>query len=487
MTGTRTTTETRTTPELLERLVRYAAARLKAIIPQRFSNLDDALIWWSAHPAGEPPPRKLEIPLKLVKSIEQIVDDVLFTPVQTAEGSLTRERSDVKYGESESQDEGNEEEQDWKAILRELLLREKGYLYPNERALYAPSEEMLMRLIGQSLAWRTAMSRIRLAASGDVTAMLLGETGTGKTFVARVIHDAGPRRARPFVRVFADELLKEPFRDAARRALQDAGVEMEEEDPRELLFRFDGTLLIEDIGRLNSDLQAQIVAGLEAVEERRGSGDRQITFPRILCSTSVPLDDAMTRGKFRSDLFYRIAVFQIDIPPLRQRKEDIGLLARDLIDTLAHKHKFHTPKLEPEAVIKLERFHWPGNIRQLSNVLEAAMLQSDDRIRSESISFTQGGTASPPVDEDPRISAILERMDVVGVRVGQGVPEALVQFLLYAKNRRFRTHELAEFLGVASSTARAYLANLCKTGFVRKFGAKKGTTYQVIMNRLLEE
>lgn len=477
-------TETTATPELLDRLVRYAAGRLEELRPQHFTNLGDALQWWSAHSSQELAPQYLAKPLATLDEIEAIVREILFDGGIRDSASLVREHAVKEYDAGANDDEGGLE---WHELLRHLLLREKGFLYPNERAEYVPSETVLSRLIGRSLAWRQVMPKIRIAASGEVTAMVLGETGTGKTYVSRIIHDAGPRRNRPLVVLAAEMVGHEPLRDVARRALTDGSVEVGDQDPLELLFQFDGTLLIEEVGRLGKEQQGELLAGLETIEAHRTQKEKVSDFPRVLCTTSQPLDDAILRGQFRSDLFFRLAVFQIDLPPLRQRKEDIGLLARDLIEALSHKHKFHTLKIDPDALLKLERYAWPGNIRELSNILESAIIQSDDRIRSETISFKSSNVATQPVDDDPRISAALERMDALGIRVGRGMPEALVQFLLYARNRRFRTYELAEFLGVASSTARAYLASLTKSGFVRKFGAKKGTTYQVIANRLLGE
>jgi DNA-binding NtrC family response regulator len=143
--------------------------------------------------------------------------------------------------------------------------------------------------------------------------------------------------------------------------------------------------------------------------------------------------------------------------------------------------------LDEGAVRKLERYGWPGNVRELKNVIESALLGEDNRITADQFSLEPQSFGAAEGERQRRNAGALLRIEQSGIRVGQGTPEALVAFLRETAGRRFRTAALAGELGIAASTARAYLAGLVRAGLVHKFGEKKGTTYQTNYEALFGE
>jgi two-component system NtrC family response regulator len=234
------------------------------------------------------------------------------------------------------------------------------------------------RIIGTSAGIVAAIKLAERVAITDTTVLLLGETGTGKEVFAEAIHQASPRNAKPFVAVncsaFSKELLESELfghkAGAFTGAIKDKKGLFEEANG--------GTIFLDEIGELDHDLQAKLLRVLESQQFIK-IGDTKTTqvSVRILAATNRDLQDESAKGSFRSDLYYRLSVFQIVLPPMRDRKKDIGLLASSFIQTFAAKVNKHIKGFTAEFLEKLEAYNWPGNIRELKNVIERAVILCD--------------------------------------------------------------------------------------------------------------
>ncbi|MES2809116.1 MAG: sigma-54 dependent transcriptional regulator [Bacteroidota bacterium] len=242
------------------------------------------------------------------------------------------------------------------------------------------------RIIGNSGGITTAIKLAQRVAVTDTTVLLLGETGTGKELFAEAIHQASTRRTKPFVAIncsaFSKELLEsELFGHKAGSftgAIKDKKGLFEEASG--------GTIFLDEIGELDHDLQAKLLRVLESQQFIK-IGDTKTTQVnvRILAATNRNLQDECAKGNFRSDLFYRLSVFQITLPSLRERKKDIGLLAATFVQTFASKVNKQINGLTPGLLQKLENYNWPGNIRELKNVIERSVILCDSNELDESL------------------------------------------------------------------------------------------------------
>jgi Nif-specific regulatory protein len=238
-------------------------------------------------------------------------------------------------------------------------------------------------MIGNSKAMKDLSKLIHRVAASDVTVLLLGESGTGKDLAANAIHKLSIRRENYFLAQFCgsipDSLLESELFGYKKGAFTGAAT-----DKKGLLEAADnGTFFLDEIADISIALQAKLLRVLENREIIRiGDTNVRKINVRIITATNKDLNQLVKEGTFREDLFYRLNVFPIRIPPLRERKEDIPLLAKHFIEKLAGKEI----KLGRFALIKLEKYHWPGNVRQLMNVIQRAIILSDgDRIDEDQI------------------------------------------------------------------------------------------------------
>jgi DNA-binding NtrC family response regulator len=238
-------------------------------------------------------------------------------------------------------------------------------------------EDSLAGLSGQSPSMRRLMAQIERAAQSGVSVLVVGESGTGKEVVARALHDLGPRATKPFVTVdcgslspslVASELFgheKGAFTGADR---QHIGA-FEQADG--------GTLFLDEIGELPAPLQSTLLGALERRRFRRLGGRADVEVDvRVVCATNRDLRGEVNRGTFRLDLFYRIAVVCLSLPPLRERTEDIPLLVEHFARAAGHSEAT-AAFFPPQAMLELSRHHWSGNVRELRNVVEATLAMGE--------------------------------------------------------------------------------------------------------------
>jgi DNA-binding NtrC family response regulator len=241
-----------------------------------------------------------------------------------------------------------------------------------------PKLEAFTAILGDSPAIRAALERAaRLLPHRQGTALIVGETGTGKELLARAIHAGGPRRDAPFVPVncsaLPHHLIESELFGHERGAFTDAHAAK----PGLFEVADGGTLFLDEIGTLPNDLQAKLLRVLEDHEIRRvGATKSRRVDVRVLAATNEDLEAAARQGTFRRDLFFRIGVITLVLPPLRERGADIPLIARALLVDLAQQHGLPVPHLSGDAERALTSHSWPGNVRELKNAIERALLLS---------------------------------------------------------------------------------------------------------------
>jgi formate hydrogenlyase transcriptional activator len=218
---------------------------------------------------------------------------------------------------------------------------------------------------------------VETVAPTDSTVLLLGETGTGKELIARAIHELSPRRERSFVRMsiaaFPLGLLESELFGHEKGAF--TGAAASRAGRLELANR--GTLFLDEVGDIPADVQPKLLRVLQEREfERLGSSRTQQVDVRVVAATNRDLERMVEDGSFRSDLYYRLNVFPITVPPLRDRAQDIPALARHFVTQYSRRMGRKPPVISDEAMQALRQWNWPGNIRELQNVIERAVILS---------------------------------------------------------------------------------------------------------------
>jgi DNA-binding NtrC family response regulator len=234
---------------------------------------------------------------------------------------------------------------------------------------------------GKSSVMKELYDLIERIAPSDINVLILGESGVGKERVARLIHERGPRRHHPFVVVDCGStptglLESELFghvRGAFTHAIRDKKGLIEAADR--------GTLFLDEIGNISAEMQMRLLRFLEDRKIRRIGDLREIPIDcRVIAATNVDLPEEVEEGNFREDLYYRLRVVTLKIPPLRERKEDIPLLAQSFVEAFCGSHKLPMAKLPAETVKWLTDYPWPGNVRELKNALEGGVVLCRDGI-----------------------------------------------------------------------------------------------------------
>jgi DNA-binding NtrC family response regulator len=252
------------------------------------------------------------------------------------------------------------------------------------------------RIIGRSAQIRAALDRAaRIIPRDRATVLVTGETGTGKELLAQAIHYNGPRAAQPFVELNCAAvpagLLETELFGHEKGAFTDARATK----PGLFETADGGTLFLDEIGELPLSLQGKILKALEEKEVRRVGAVRTRTVDvRIIAATHVDLAAAVGRREFREDLFYRLNVIPIHLPPLRERGEDVVLIAEHFLTTLAEQYDLAVPVLPPELRRALVAHPWPGNVRELRNALERALLLGDGELDTSDL-FAAAASPAP--------------------------------------------------------------------------------------------
>jgi len=251
---------------------------------------------------------------------------------------------------------------------------EHGRLVRENQALRCMSEVSVPRpLIGNSAVMQEVRRKIELVARSSATVLVRGESGTGKEVVARAIHQASERRERPLLAVncaaLSENLLESELFGHEKGAF--TGADKMRRGRFELADG--GTLLLDEISEIAPALQAKLLRVLqESTFERVGSSISQQVDVRVIATTNRKLEHSVAEGKFREDLYYRLNVVPIELPPLRRRTDDVPELCRHFLHQIAKRDRSVFRHIEPEAMRALQRYDWPGNVRELQNIIERA-------------------------------------------------------------------------------------------------------------------
>jgi formate hydrogenlyase transcriptional activator len=232
-------------------------------------------------------------------------------------------------------------------------------------------------LIGSSPALANVLAQITRVARGDTTVLITGETGTGKELIATAIHEASPRRDRPLVKVNCAAISAGLVESELFGHVRGAFTGATDRHTGRFELADGGTLFLDEISELPLDTQVKLLRVLQEREfEPVGSTKTQKVDVRVIAATNRQLDTAIESGEFRSDLYYRLNVFPIDVPPLRERAGDVAALAQHFIERFARKVGSHVTRLSDAARQRLEAHTWPGNVRELQNTIERALISS---------------------------------------------------------------------------------------------------------------
>ena len=289
-------------------------------------------------------------------------------------------------------------------------------------------------IIGKSEKMQQVFTQIRAAAAGNITVLIQGETGTGKELVAKSIHDNSSRKTAPFVGIncaaIPAELIESHLFGSERGAFTGANERrsgyFEQANP--------GTLFLDEIGDMPLTLQTRLLRVLEEREFQRVGVKSTISVDiRVLAATNQDLGNAIRDGSFREDLYYRLAAFPIVVPPLRERREDIPILAHHFLEKFAAEDKKSIRTISDDALHVLTRHDFPGNVRELKHAIErAVLLETTDRLQRESLppdliqESSQAAISSPTDTTDILTLKEAERRAIVNALKVKGgnIPDA---------------------------------------------------------------
>jgi len=356
---------------------------VEMLIPERFRN---------AHPrhrkeySSEPRTRPMGIGLELQgrrKDGTEFPVEIMLSPVETPGArvvlSVIRDLSEKKQAEEEL----------------ERRARENRYLEEELNTVHNFAE-----IIGESRELKRVLKQVETVAATDVTVLILGETGTGKDLVARAIHNLSSRQGQTLVKLncaaIPTGLLESELFGHEKGAF--TGAISQKVGRLELAHR--GTLFLDEVGDLPLELQPKLLRALQEKEFERLGGTRTIPVDaRLIAATNRNLEKLVADREFRSDLYYRLRVFPITIPPLRERREDIPLLVRYFVSKHSRRLNRHIETIPPDIMKALTRWDWPGNIRELENFIErAVILSSGPALRAPLAELEMPSSAPPPED-----------------------------------------------------------------------------------------
>jgi DNA-binding NtrC family response regulator len=273
-------------------------------------------------------------------------------------------------------------------ISSALKLRESrdevGKLKSKQKALSNIMDEPFVDFIGVSEPMQRVFETIRKVAKTDANVLILGENGTGKELVARALHRNSSRKDEVFVSLDLGAISESLFESELFGHEKGAFTDAKASRPGRFELAAGGTVFLDEIGNLSLPLQAKLLTVLERREVTRvGSNKPHPIDIRLISATNMPLKKLAANGEFRQDLLYRINTVEIELPPLRERREDIPVLAEHFLDIYSKKYKKKFSKLPQSVIRKLSDYPWPGNVREFQHVFERAVIMSDGPVLSE--------------------------------------------------------------------------------------------------------
>jgi DNA-binding NtrC family response regulator len=374
-----------------------------------------------------------------------------YVVVITAFGSISAAVEAMKYGAYDFLEKPFN--MDTLEISLTKILRQHEILRENIelKGQIQPHTEGLDQLVGSHPRMQKLYEQILTASETDLTVLILGETGTGKELIARSIHSRSDRRAKPFVVIncaaIPENLLESEFFGHEKGAFSGA--------ISQRIGKFEkahtGTLFLDEIGDIPMDLQAKILRVIEDHKITRLGSNREIELDfRVICATNRPIQDMIKNELFREDLYYRISVFPIIVPPLRERKEDISLLASHFIAKYSDKLNSNVKGFSNKAMDQLLSYPWPGNVREMENIIQHAMVSTRAEIihdfpELDKTSYTSQPASPLSIKDEPTI----------WVDAGEGADyHSIKQSLVEQFERKYLAHLMDKHGGVIAEAAR---------------------------------
>jgi two-component system nitrogen regulation response regulator NtrX len=317
--------------------------------------------------------------------------------------------------------------------------------------------EAKYEIVGGSSALRKVLEAVQRAAPTNATVMLLGESGVGKELVARTIHRNSPRAGQRFIQVncaaIPEELIESELFGHEKGSFTGA--------TEKQIGKFEqadrGTIFLDEVGDMSAKTQAKVLRVLQEQEvERLGSARTIKVDVRVIAATNKNLEDAIARGEFREDLYFRLNVIPILVPPLRDRREDIPALVQHFAKLTSEEHNLKPKRFEPRAMEALQRYRWRGNIRELRNTVERVMIMAPgDLIRAEDLPAEVRGDSPPRPLPSETAPAVQPAAAAVGPSSGAAPSPGTLREFKEAAERAFLVEKLRENNWNISKTAEA--------------------------------
>jgi transcriptional regulator with GAF, ATPase, and Fis domain len=333
--------------------------------------------------------------------------------------------------------------------LRSRLQRENEYLHEEVDRRRAPT------VVAESDGMQRVMQQVRVVADSDATVLVTGESGTGKEVVARAVHEASRRRDGPLIRVNCGAIPENLFESEFFGHVRGAFTGAMKDRPGRFELADGGTLFLDEVGEIPLAMQPKLLRVLQERElERVGDGRTRRVDVRVVAATNRDLREEVDAGRFRQDLFYRLSVFPVELPPLRERRADIAPLAEQFLRAIAQQRGVAVPRLSQTALQQLERHPWPGNVRELQNAIERAWIVAPrGPLRFDGL----GSVAAPkrraaPADEPPAVRTRADLRDEER--------RNLIAALRATGGKVFGTGGAAELLGMKPTTLSSRLRAL---------------------------
>ena len=299
-------------------------------------------------------------------------------------------------------------------------------------------------IIGKSQAIQEVFNLTDKVAKTDANVLILGENGTGKELIARAIHQRSPRKDNSFVSVDMGAITETLFESELFGHKKGAFTDAREDRPGRFELANRGTLFLDEIGNLSLSLQSKLLSALQSRQVTRvGSNQAQPVDIRLICATNMPLHKMVQEGTFRQDLLYRINTVEVRVPPLCERVEDIPLLAQHYLSYYAKKYHKLVKLITPEAMDRLKRYAWPGNIRELQHAIERAVIMTDSDTLQESDfllsrSITSGATNNTLNLDEVERTAIAKALQMHNGNISKAADElGLTRASLYRRMEKY--------------------------------------------------
>ncbi|HPR56805.1 MAG TPA: sigma-54 dependent transcriptional regulator [Bacteroidales bacterium] len=254
-------------------------------------------------------------------------------------------------------------------------------LRSRQKMMIADQDQAYCNIIGNSAAMQQVMATVKKVAVTDANILILGENGTGKEMIARAVHRASKRHDQVFVSVDLGAISETLFESELFGFKKGAFTDAREDRAGRFEAANKGTIFLDEIGNLTFNLQSKLLSVLQSRKVVRLGTNKEIPVDvRLICATNMPLYQMVKENKFRQDLLYRINTVEITIPPLRERTEDIPLLVEYFLEIYCKKYKTTLKRVNTPTYKRLEKHHWPGNIRELQHAVERAVIMSESNI-----------------------------------------------------------------------------------------------------------